>query len=128
MARVTVEDCLLSVSDRFELVILAAERTRNINSGAPRTISGDGDKSSVISLREIAGGTVSLSALQESLVRNFQRYFENEEVSTDLKDLLDEEEKNWVHASFDAKEADLLDFSKDDEFDSDLSLDTEDIY
>ncbi|MGL5785126.1 MAG: DNA-directed RNA polymerase subunit omega [Alphaproteobacteria bacterium] len=128
MARITVEDCLLSVSDRFELVILAAQRTRDINSGAPRKVSADGDKNPVISLREIAGGAISPSVLQESLVRNFQRYFENEEVSTDLKDLLDEEEKNWVHASFDEREAGLLDFSKDDEFDSDPSLDTEDIY
>ncbi|MGL4426697.1 MAG: DNA-directed RNA polymerase subunit omega [Alphaproteobacteria bacterium] len=128
MARVTVEDCLLSVSDRFQLVILAAERTRNINSGASITVSRDGDKNSVVSLREIAGETISPSALQESLIRNFQQYFDNEEVSTDLKDLLNEEEKNWVHASFDAREAELLDFSKDDEFDSDVPLDVEDIY
>ncbi|MGL4371127.1 MAG: DNA-directed RNA polymerase subunit omega [Alphaproteobacteria bacterium] len=128
MARVTVEDCLLSVSDRFELVILAAERTRNINSGDSITVSRDGDKNPVISLREIAGETISPSVLQESLIRNFQRYFDNEEISTDLKDLLDEEEKNWVHASFDAREAELVDFSKDDEFDSDVPLDAEDIY
>ncbi|MGL5720231.1 MAG: DNA-directed RNA polymerase subunit omega [Alphaproteobacteria bacterium] len=128
MARVTVEDCLLSVSDRFELVILAAERTRNINSGDSITVSRDGDKNPVISLREIAGKTISSSVLQESLIRNFQRYFDNEEISTDLKDLLDEEEKSWVHASFDAREGELLDFSKDDEFDSDMPLDAEDIY
>lgn len=128
MARVTVEDCLLSVSDRFELVILAAQRTRDINSGDSIKVSRDGDKNPVISLREIAGKTISPSVLQESLIRNFQRYFDNEEVSTDLKDLLDEEEKNWVHASFDVREAELLDFSKDDEFDSDAPLDAEDIY
>jgi DNA-directed RNA polymerase subunit omega len=128
MARVTVEDCILSVPDRFELVVLASQRTRDVNSGASITVPRDGDKNSVISLREIAGATVPVVTLREALVRSFQRYLESEEASSDLKDLLDEEEKNWIHESFDIRETERLGFSKEEEFDSDSSLDSEDIY
>ena len=67
MARVTVEDCVDKIPNRFELVLLAARRARNINSGAPLTVERDNDKNPVIALREIADETIEISALQYEL-------------------------------------------------------------
>ena len=64
MARVTVEDCVDKIPNRFELVLLAARRARNIHSGAPLTVERDNDKNPVVSLREIAEETIELEALQ----------------------------------------------------------------
>jgi DNA-directed RNA polymerase subunit omega len=71
MARVTVEDCILHVPNRFELVLLASQRAKQITSGNPLTIDRDNDKDSVVSLREIADQTVSLDGLQETLIEGF---------------------------------------------------------
>src|ERR1700722_7042124 len=71
MARVTVEDCILQVPNRFELVLLAAQRAKQITSGNPLTVDRDNDKDSVVSLREIADQTVSLDQLQEGLIQSF---------------------------------------------------------
>ena len=74
MARVTVEDCIEIVSNRFELVTLAAARTRQIASGAALTIERDNDKDAVISLREIAEKTVSTETLKEEVIVGNQKY------------------------------------------------------
>jgi DNA-directed RNA polymerase subunit omega len=71
MARVTVEDCILHIPNRFELVLLASQRAKQISSGNPLTIDRDNDKDAVVSLREIADRTVSLDGLQEDLVQSF---------------------------------------------------------
>ena len=71
MARVTVEDCIVHIPNRFELVLLASTRAKQITSGNPLTIDRDNDKDGVVSLREIAGQTVSLDALQEGLIQSF---------------------------------------------------------
>jgi DNA-directed RNA polymerase subunit omega len=71
MARVTVEDCILEVPNRFELVLVAAQRAKQISSGNPLTVDRDNDKDSVVSLREIADKTVSLPDLNESLIQSF---------------------------------------------------------
>lgn len=73
MARVTVEDCVDKLPNRFELVMVAAQRARKIGSGASLTIDRDDDKNPVISLREIAAETVSIDDLKEDLVKNYQR-------------------------------------------------------
>ena len=73
MARVTVEDCVLKIPNRFDLVMLAAQRARNIASGAPLTIERDNDKSPVVALREIAEETIDLADLGENLVRGLQK-------------------------------------------------------
>src|SRR5208337_5399808 len=72
MARITVEDCLDKVSNRFELVLLAAHRARAVASGAPITIDRDNDKSPVIALREIAGRALSTGDLKEDLIQSLQ--------------------------------------------------------
>lgn len=74
MARVTVEDCIEIVPNRFELVALAAERAKNISAGAPLTVEKDNDKNAVVALREIAGKTVEIERLRESVVSQQQRY------------------------------------------------------
>jgi len=79
MARVTVEDCVVKVSNRFELVLLAAQRAREITSGAPLSLDSDDDKNPVVALREIAEDTVQLDHLQESLVRGMQKHVEMDE-------------------------------------------------
>lgn len=73
MARVTVEDCVDKVPNRFDLVLLAAERARAISGGAELTIDRDRDKNPVVALREIAEETVSPKALKENLVQSLQR-------------------------------------------------------
>ena len=73
MARVTIEDCLEKVDDRFELVALSAQRARNISSGAALTIERKGEKDTVISLREIAEGTVDIAPLKADLTKSFQK-------------------------------------------------------
>jgi DNA-directed RNA polymerase subunit omega len=79
MARVTVEDCVLKVPNRFELVLLAAQRAREITSGAPLTLDRDDDKNPVIALREIAEDTVGLEHLKSSVVRSMQKHVEIDE-------------------------------------------------
>ncbi len=76
MARVTVEDCVEKVPNRFELVMLSAQRAREILAGAPLTVEADNDKNPVIALREIADETVELDELRDSLVQSQQRHVE----------------------------------------------------
>ncbi len=71
MARVTVEDCILHIPNRFELVLLASQRAKQITSGNPLTIDRDNDKDGVVALREIADETISLDHLEEGLIQSF---------------------------------------------------------
>lgn len=93
MARVTVEDCIDKVSNRFDLVMLAAQRARQIAAGSPLTIDRDRDKNPVVALREIAGETVSIKELEESLIAEMQKYIPSDEVEEDLMELLAEEQE-----------------------------------
>ena len=79
MARVTVEDCVDKVENRFELVLLASHRARMIASGAPLTVDRDNDKNPVIALREIADQTVAPEDLKEDLIHSLQKYVEVDE-------------------------------------------------
>ncbi len=79
MARVTVEDCVDKVSNRFELVLLAAHRARAVSSGAPISIERDNDKNPVVALREIAEQTVSPEDLKEDLIHSLQAQVEVDE-------------------------------------------------
>jgi DNA-directed RNA polymerase subunit omega len=79
MARVTVEDCVVKIPNRFELVLLAAQRAREITSGAPLSVDRDDDKNPVVALREIADETIELDHLQDSLVRGMQKHVEMDE-------------------------------------------------
>lgn len=79
MARVTVEDCVVKIPNRFELVLLAAQRAREITAGAPLTLDRDDDKNPVVALREIADETVALDHLRGSVVRGMQKHIEIDE-------------------------------------------------
>ena len=79
MARVTVEDCVEKVPNRFDLVMLAAHRSRNVAAGAPLTVDRDNDKNPVVALREIADETIGVDDTRESLIRSMQRHVEIDE-------------------------------------------------
>lgn len=79
MARVTVEDCIDKVENRFELVLLAAHRARMISSGSPLTIDRDNDKNPVVALREIAEQTVSPEDMKEDFIHSLQKFVEVDE-------------------------------------------------
>ncbi len=79
MARVTVEDCIDKVDNRFELVLLASHRARLISSGSPLTIDRDRDKNPVVALREIADETIAPDDLKEQLIHSMQKYVEVDE-------------------------------------------------
>src|SRR5437588_12896667 len=79
MARVTVEDCIDKVENRFDLVLLASYRARLVSSGAPITVERDNDKNPVVALREIAETTISPADLKEELVHSLQKYVEVDE-------------------------------------------------
>jgi DNA-directed RNA polymerase subunit omega len=83
MARVTVEDCIDKVENRFDLVLLASHRARMISSGSQITIDRDNDKNPVVSLREIAETTVSPEDLKEDLIHSLQKYVEVDEPEAD---------------------------------------------
>ncbi|MBE1295172.1 MAG: DNA-directed RNA polymerase subunit omega [Rhodobacteraceae bacterium] len=88
MARVTVEDCVDKVPNRFELVMLAAHRAREISAGSPITVERDNDKNPVVSLREIAEETQSTDELRERLIESNQTQIEVDEPEEDQMALL----------------------------------------
>jgi len=79
MARVTVEDCIDKVSNRFELVLLAAHRARTISSGSQITVERDNDKNPVVALREIADETIAPDDVKEDFIHSMQKYVEVDE-------------------------------------------------
>ncbi|PRX37280.1 DNA-directed RNA polymerase subunit omega [Meinhardsimonia xiamenensis] len=88
MARVTVEDCVDKVPNRFELVLLAAHRAREISAGAPITVDRDNDKNPVVALREIAEETQPVDELRERLIQSLQTQIEVDEPEDDSMALL----------------------------------------
>lgn len=122
MARVTVEDCILKVPNRFELVLVASQRAREIGSGAPLIVDRDNDKNPVVSLREIADTDLSLDGLRESLVKNHQKVIELEEDDEDIIDVM-EGESEWAQVSSQAADGEMnaagLSEDAGDETDSD---------
>jgi DNA-directed RNA polymerase subunit omega len=84
MARVTVEDCIDKVENRFDLVLLASHRARMISSGSQITVDRDNDKNPVVALREIADTTVSPGDLKEDLIHSLQKYVEVDEPEPEM--------------------------------------------
>ena len=87
MARVTVEDCVEKVPNRFSLVLLAAHRARAISAGAPLMVDRDNDKNPVVSLREIADDVVDADDLRENLIGTLQRVDERSEAEEEAETL-----------------------------------------
>ena len=92
MARVTVEDCIDKVSNRFDLVLLAAHRAREISAGSSLTIDRDNDKNPVVALREIADETITAVQLREASIESLQRQIEVDEPEENDMELIETEE------------------------------------
>ena len=92
MARITVEDCLEKIDSQYDLVLLAKERTAQLNAGEPSMVPVDNDKNTVISLREIGEGKVSVKSLEDSAIGKLQK---QQETSSDLEDLGDDDEDDF---------------------------------
>ena len=90
MARVTVEDCILKVPNRFDLVLLAGQRSREIGNGVTLTIARDNDKNPVVALREIAEGTVEIDHLKNSLIQSMQKHVSQDGPEEERGSLLSE--------------------------------------
>jgi DNA-directed RNA polymerase subunit omega len=127
MARVTVEDCVLKVPNRFDLVMLAAQRARDVAAGGQLSIERDNDKNPVVALREIADETIDLEGLRNNLIQGLQRNVEQDEpeeeggFGAETADLLGE----MIQAQEkDATEAGL---SVDGEFQDEPAADEEDV-
>ena len=88
MARVTVEDCVQKVPNRFELVLLAAQRARNISRGEELTVDRDNDKNPVVALREIADETIELPRIEQDLIKSLSRSPEPEPADEEVLDLI----------------------------------------
>lgn len=84
MARVTVEDCILQVPNRFDLVMKAAQRARDISAGASLTLERDNDKNPVVALREIADQTINLESLGDAIILGLQKQSEQDEPEEDI--------------------------------------------
>ena len=92
MARVTVEDCIDKVDNRFDLVLLASHRARQVSQGAMITVDRDNDKNPVVALREIADETLSPGDLKEDLIHSLQKHVEVDEPEPDPSSLLETEQ------------------------------------
>ena len=114
MARVTVEDCVDKVPNRFNLVITAAHRARQLSQGAPLTVERDNDKNPVVALREIADETITGEAMRETLIESFQNQIEVDEpqddemsalMTTEVEDKPEESqsEEDYLRALLDAQ-------------------------
>jgi DNA-directed RNA polymerase subunit omega len=122
MARVTVEDCVVKVPNRFELVLLAAQRAREISSGAPLSIDRDDDKNPVVALREIADETVALDHLKSSVVRGMQKH-----VEIDEPEETHELELDTALFGIGAPAGALMDAELDAEVEADADADADDV-
>ena len=96
MARVTVEDCVDKIPNRFDLVLAAAQRSRDISTGNPLTIDRDNDKNPVVALREIADETIDPDQLRNDIIKSLQKL-------TNLEFIEDEEDEDEVHNSLQDK-------------------------
>ena len=99
MARVTVEDCVKKIPNRFDLVIAAAQRSREISNGMSIEVDRDNDKNPVVSLREIASEVVDAESLQERLIRSMQKNLNKEENNIEEEASLEEEFAAYLNES-----------------------------
>jgi len=131
MARVTVEDCVEKIPNRYELLMVAAQRTKDIAAGSMLTLPRDNDKNTVIALREIAEGTVSIGELQRSLVMGLQQYVEVEEPEEEEMEIMAAEkeladlDEQFSGVLLDNEMSDNMQI-RDDDIDLDAEVDSAD--
>jgi DNA-directed RNA polymerase subunit omega len=120
MARVTVEDCVEKIPNRFELVLLAAQRARNLSRGEELTVDRDNDKNPVVALREIADETIPLEKLESDLLKSLSRSPEPEPADEEVLDLIPTDQNIFGLQDISAEEeagnlsTEADDFSPDD--------------
>ncbi|SES15019.1 DNA-directed RNA polymerase subunit omega [Rhizobium sp. NFR03] len=112
MARVTVEDCIDKVDNRFELVLLASHRARLISQGAAITIDRDNDKNPVVALREIADETLSPGDLKEDLIHSLQKHVEVDEPEADPASITGGSSATFADASEDDDQPEAVTFDR----------------
>jgi DNA-directed RNA polymerase subunit omega len=112
MARVTVEDCIDKVDNRFELVLLASHRARLISQGAAITIDRDNDKNPVVALREIADETLSPGDLKEDLIHSLQKHVEVDEPEPDPASLVADADSATATSSDDEDQPETITFDR----------------
>ena len=122
MARVTVEDCVDKVPNRFRLVMLAAQRARELSVGAPITVDRDNDKNPVVALREIADQTVKVEDLEEDVIQGLQRHADTDDPEEESTDLLAMEEEFTASTGAEGLIGEA-DFSDDIDAEEELDLD-----
>ena len=118
MARVTVEDCITKIPNRFDLVVIAAQRARQLSAGAPLTVERDNDKNPVVALREIAAETVQISKLENANLMSFRRQIARELNHDSDNDFIDSDDDN-NHSNFELSltgEVDLTEAALEAEF------------
>ena len=94
MARITVEDCLEKVDNQYDLVLLAKERTVQLNSGAPILVEEDNDKRTIISLREIGDGKISIEELEQNAIKRLRKEPDEDEQQEDVEEETNDEFEN----------------------------------
>lgn len=112
MARVTVEDCVDKVENRFELVLLAGHRARQISQGAQITIDRDNDKNPVVALREIADETLSPDDLKEDLIHSLQKHVEIDEPEAPAPAQITDASEALAEGIAEAGEDDVVSFDR----------------
>ena len=132
MARVTVEDCIDKIPNRYELLMVAAQRSKDIAAGSMLTLPRDNDKNTVVALREIAEGTVSVEELQRSLVMGLQQYVEVEEPEEEEMEIMAAEkeladlDEQFSGVLLDSEVSDAMQVREDEDLDLDSDLDSSD--
>lgn len=112
MARVTIEDCIHKIPNRFDLILTAASRAKSLDSGSPLTVSRDNDKNTVIALREIEEGTIDINQTHENLITGLQHYAKSQD---ELLENTDESQAIAVEAQSDSLYSDS-EFLESDSF------------
>ena len=129
MARVTVEDCIDKIPNRYELLMVAAQRAKDIASGSMLTLPRDNDKNTVVALREIAENTVSVEELQRSLVMGLQQYVEVEEPEEEEMEIMAAEkeladlDEQFSGVLLDSEVSDAMQVRDDEDIDLDSEVD-----
>jgi DNA-directed RNA polymerase subunit omega len=126
MARVTVEDCT-KIIPKFELVLVAAQRVKEISAGSPITVSRDNDKNTVIALREIAARHLDVDAVKENIIKRYQRVHKTEIVDTpdefDLSEMMSQEALTAASMDKDSEFEEMLDDSMSEVLGEDGDMD-----
>jgi len=132
MARVTVEDCIDKIPNRYELLMVAAQRAKDITAGSMLTLPRDNDKNTVVALREIAENTVSVEELQRSLVMGLQQYVEVEEPEEEEMEIMAAEkeladlDEQFSGVLLDSEVSDAMQVREDEDIDLDSEVDNAD--